>query len=193
MTNQRTNRIAILFNDAFADWETGFFSATARGFFEADVLHYSPRGQIVESEGGLRVAPSGSFADVDPTRNAALIVCGSGKWADADAPDISSLLQQAERSGVAVGVICAGTLTAARAGLLDNRAHTSNGAAWLKERVPTYRGADHYRDVNDAVVDRGVVSAPASAPIAFASELLALVYPHHRNLTSARQMLANAR
>jgi putative intracellular protease/amidase len=193
MANQRSNTISVLLNDLFADWETGFFSASARDFFGAEVLHFSPRGGTVESEGGLRVTPAGAFEDVDATGSTALIICGSQKWSGPGATDISDLLKQAEQAGVPIGAICAGTLAAARAGLLDDRAHTSNGLPWLKEQVPTYRGADRYRDVNDAVTDRGVVTAPASAPASFAIALLELVYPGHKNLAQTKQMLARAR
>jgi putative intracellular protease/amidase len=193
MASERSNTISILLNDLFADWETGFFSASARDFFGAEVLHFSPRGGTVESEGGLRVTPAGAFQDIDATGSAALIICGSQKWSGSAGTDISELLQQAERARVPIGAICAGTLAAARAGLLDDRAHTSNDLAWLKEQVPSYRGTDRYRDVNDAVSDRGVVTAPSSAPAAFAIALLELVYPEHKNLAQTKQMLARAR
>ena len=193
MTTTKPNRIAVLLNDAFADGETGFLTASARDFFGAEVFHFSPDGKHVVSEGALRVVPSGSFNDPDPADFAALVVCGSSKWAAPGAIDLSGLLREAEHAGTPIGTICAGTLTAARAGLFDVRRHTSNNGSWLKEQVPSYRGESLYQHVNDAVSDRGVVSAPGSAPASFARAMLGLVYPTHPALAPACEMLANAR
>lgn len=193
MANDKPNRIAVLLNDAFADWETGFLSATAHECFGADILHFSPQGHEVVSEGGLRVVPSGGFDDVDPAAITALVVCGSAKWISPTAHDISETLRTAEPSGVVIGVICAATLAAARAGLFDARRHTSNGPTWLIDNVPNYQGSAHYHDANDAIVDRGVVSAPGTAPVAFAKALLSLIYPDHPNLAEARAMLSETR
>jgi putative intracellular protease/amidase len=188
----RSRRIAVLLNDAFADWEIGFLTASARDFFQTEVEYFSPRGGEVESEGGLRVRPVGGFRDLDVPEYAALVVCGSANWAAPKALDISALLHDALTSDTVVGVICAGTLTAARAGLFETRRHTSNGADWLKKNAPAYQGAALYQDVNAAVADDGVVSAPSSAPAAFASELLNLLYPGHEALAQTRTMLARA-
>lgn len=193
MVNNKPNRIAVLLNDAFADWETGFLSSSVCEFFGGEVLHFSKDGREVLSEGTLRVIPSGSFNDVDPAEFQALIVCGSSKWMSPNPVDISELLLQAEKHGTVIGAICGGTLTAARAGLLDDRRHTSNGPKWLPEYVATYRGAAHYQDVNDAISDRGIVTAPGSAPVAFAREVLSLLYPDHKDLAAVLAMLAETR
>ena len=193
MHGKKTNKIAVMLNDAFADWETGFLSASARDFFDTDVLHFSPNGDNVISEGGLDVTPSGAFADIDVAGLKALIVCGSANWSSPTAPVITDILRFAAKDGILIGVICAGTLTAARAGLFDDRRHTSNGLEWLQKEVPGYRGREHYQDVNEAVFDRGLISAPATAPAAFASMVLAQAFPGHANLAQTRAMLASAR
>ena len=60
----------------------------------------------------------------------------------------------------------------ARAGLLDDRRHTSNAPEQLS---PTgYAGAAHYVDA-PAVTDRGVITAAAIAPVDFAREVFALL------------------
>ena len=65
-----------------------------------------------------------------------------------------------------VAAICGATYGLARAGLLDDRDHTSNAADFLAG-VPGYGGADHYQEAR-AVHDRGLITAPATAPVDFA-------------------------
>ena len=73
-------------------------------------------------------------------------------------------------AGVPVAAICGATIAAARAGLLDDRAHTSNERDYLVTHAPEYRGGRHYVDTL-AVRDRGVITASGAAPIEFAREI----------------------
>ncbi|MGV3624121.1 MAG: DJ-1/PfpI family protein [Archangium sp.] len=187
-----SERIAVLLNEAFADWEVGYLTASARDFLNGEVKYFTPHGKEATSEGGLRVASDGRFDAVDVETFGAVIVCGSGKWAEPNAADISTLLKSANEKKRIIGVICAGTLTAARAGLFDGRPHTSNGAKWLGENAPGYRGASHYRDVNEAVVDGNLISAPGSAPVSFAKAVLSALFLKHEGLKQTLQILGNA-
>ena len=65
-----------------------------------------------------------------------------------------------------MAAICGATLGLARAGLLDDRPHTSNAPDFLASN-PNYCGADHYQ-VAKVVSDGTVITAPATAPIYFA-------------------------
>ncbi|NED62370.1 glutamine amidotransferase, partial [Streptomyces sp. SID10244] len=85
-------------------------------------------------------------------------------------------------AGVPVAGICGATVGLARAGLLDDRAHTSNAAAQLE---PTgYAGAANYVDA-PAVTDRGVVTAAAVAPVDFAREVFALLGVYDQSVLDA--------
>jgi putative intracellular protease/amidase len=187
------NHLSILLNDGFADWEVGYLAASLRDFFDTDVRYYSPDGKKVTSEGGLCVKPDGTFADIKPERSRAIVVCGSGAWEHKDAEDIAPLLTTAVEQGVLVGAICAGTLAAARAGLFDERRHTSNGRDWLVKYARDYKGRHLYQNVNDAVFDNGVVTAPSSAPASFACTILDKLFPDHPALAQTKTMLASAR
>lgn len=186
-------RIDILLLDPFADWEVGYFTASVRDFFGTDTAYYSPDGRPVSSEGGLMVHPQGAFADLKRGGARAIVICGSGGWQKPGAPDISDMLRQALAAGSVVGGICGGTLPIARAGLLDDREHTSNSLEFLTQHATGYAGETRYRDVNDAVVSADVVSAPATAPVAFARALLALLFPDHPALAATLEMLSKAR
>jgi putative intracellular protease/amidase len=73
-------------------------------------------------------------------------------------------------AGVPVAAICGGTFGLARAGLLDDRKHTSNDPGWLASSG--YKGAEHYVAEEGAVNDRGVITASAMAPLELARLIL---------------------
>ena len=77
-----------------------------------------------------------------------------------------------------VAAICGATGGLALAGLLDDRAHTSNAAEFLTGLG--YGGAAHYRD-EPAVTDGDLITASSTAPVEFAREILARldVYEPH--------------
>lgn len=79
-----------------------------------------------------------------------------------------------------IAAICAATLSLARAGLLDDRRHTSNGYAFIPKYVATYRGQGLYQRVR-AVADRNVITANGLAPIAFAAEIFRKLVPDREN------------
>ena len=60
MLSMATAHLALY--DTLADWEIGFLSATARDFFQAKLDYLTPDGAGVSSEGGMRVASDGVFA-----------------------------------------------------------------------------------------------------------------------------------
>ena len=59
----------------------------------------------------------------------------------------------------------------AKAGLLDNRPHTSNDLGYLNAVIPTYTGKAFYRP-GTAVTDGKLITASGVAPIDFAREVL---------------------
>ncbi len=69
-------------------------------------------------------------------------------------------------SGGLVAAICGATQGLARSGLLDDRAHTSNAPDYIAA-LAGYHGHQHYREAK-VVADRGVITAPATAPVDFA-------------------------
>ncbi|MDQ0472621.1 DJ-1/PfpI family protein [Labrys wisconsinensis] len=172
-----TKRITALLIDAFADWEPALLTAAARTFFDADIAHVTPGAREVVSAGGMRVRPQGDVAGLDPRDYDALVVIGSSQWTERWAPNVAPQLRAAMQAGRIVGVICGATLAAARAGLLDRRAHTSNSLEFLWEHGGFYGGAARYVDSPRAVRDGTLISAPGSAPATFAAAVLASLYP----------------
>jgi putative intracellular protease/amidase len=82
---------------------------------------------------------------------------------------VLALAAQLERQGTPIGAICGATLGLARAGLLNERRHTSNAPDFLG-MTESYTGGSLYSDAA-AVTDAGVITAGATAPIDFAKAI----------------------
>jgi putative intracellular protease/amidase len=72
-------------------------------------------------------------------------------------------------AGVPVAAICGATAGLARAGLLDERNHTSAAAEYLA--ATGYAGGDRYVDAR-AVVDGDLITAGPQSPVQFARATL---------------------
>jgi putative intracellular protease/amidase len=84
--------------------------------------------------------------------------------------EVNKVLNDLVAAGVPIAVICGGTLAAARAGLLNDRRHTSNMPGYIAEHAPDYSGASMYETI-PSVNDRGVITASGLAPVEFAREI----------------------
>ena len=166
-----------VFQHGWADWEAGFVLSGLQDDLGIEVRVATPSADVVKSIGGVRALADLAYSDIDPDEASGIVVIGSGSWRTFDDAGLSSVLRRADARGVPLGAICAGTLAAARAGLLDDRPHTSNAAGMIQRFVPAYRGVEHYQDCPRAVVGRNLVTAPGTAPITFAVEFFRLIAP----------------
>lgn len=166
-------RLLTILTEGFADWETTMLNAVAHGFYRAETAYASPEGRPVTSMGGLQVTPGFALEQVDVTAFDALVVCGGTAWRGPNPPDIAGIVTTAHRAGRVVAGICDGTWALARTGLLDGVGHTSNGAGYLDDTG--YVGKPNYRDEPGAVTDQRVITAPATAPVAFMAAVLAAI------------------
>jgi putative intracellular protease/amidase len=119
--------------------------------------------------GGLRLTPDILLADLDPTDSHLLVLPGSEMW---DAGGGGSFAAEAGRfldAGVPVAAICGATAGLARAGLLDDRKHTSAAAEYIA--ATGYAGGDRYVDER-AVVDGDLITAGPQSPVQFARATL---------------------
>jgi putative intracellular protease/amidase len=186
-----TKKIALVLIDGFADWEFGFLAGAAVGWLGCETRVLSLKQGPVKSIGGVRAVPDDLLTEARPREYDGVAVIGSAGW-DNDATSMASpVLLGMYHDGAVVGAICGGTIAAARAGLLDEIAHTSNSAAYLTQNADKYRGAEFYRDAPHAVRTGRVITAPGSAPATFAVEfLLALLPEQAEQIEGMRAMFA---
>lgn len=164
--------VALYLPETAADWEYPYVVAGVRSFGGDDRFRVVTAGDPagITTMGGLHVTPDAAVADLDPDRLAVLVLPGATTWAEGH-EEVLALAARCLERGVLVAAICGATYGLARTGLLDERDHTSNAPDFLAG-APGYGGADRYREAR-VVVDRGLVTAPATAPVDFARAVFA--------------------
>jgi putative intracellular protease/amidase len=170
-------RAIAFFQPGWADWEAGQVLALLREHGGCEIRIATADGGQQTSIGGVRAAADLAFADVGPQDAEIYLLIGSDRWVGFHDEAFFGLLRGALARGAVLGAICAGTVAAARAGLFEGRAHTSNGRDWLAQVAPGYAGADRYVDTSRAVRDGRLVSAAGLAPGTFAAEVMQLAVP----------------
>jgi putative intracellular protease/amidase len=170
----RTAHLAVY--DTMADWEyghlivelrTGRFTGTA---FEI-VTVGQQRGQVT-TMGGLRLTADIVLDELDPADSSLLILAGAAFWDEGGGQQFTETAGRFLRAGVPVAAICGATAGLARAGLLDDRRHTSAAREYLA--ATGYAGAAHYVD-DRAVIDRGLVTAGPQSPVQFSRAVLTML------------------
>ena len=128
----------------------------------------------VMTMGGLRVTPDVDIASVEPTDVEVLILPGGTLRESDDYPRVAlePLLTKLVDAGTPVAAICAATLALGRAGILDDRRHTSNARSYLAARAGGYAGGEYYVDV-PVIADRHVITASGLAAVDFARAIFA--------------------
>jgi putative intracellular protease/amidase len=163
--------VHVLVFDGFADWEPAHALAELRRSGKRSVVAVGFDAKPVTSMGGLRVAPDKKLRDVRASDVEILIIPGGDLWEGSyPEADLNSVLTDLVAAKVPIAAICGATLAIARAGLLNDRRHTSNMPGYIAERVPPYYGAAFYEPV-PAVNDKGIITASGLAPIEFAREI----------------------
>lgn len=163
-------KIVTILTEGFADWETTLLNAVARSYYKVETHYATPGGMPVTSSGGMKVTPDLAAEDMKPADFDAVIVCGGTAWQSETPPGIAGLMRATRDAGVVLGLICDATWAAARAGILDDVHHTSNGPGYLD--ATGYKGAALYRDTAGAVADRRVVTAAGTSPVPFMTAVM---------------------
>lgn len=160
--------------DNLADWEIGHLLAELRtGRFTGTPWTVTTAGRTLDpvtTMGGLTIQPDAALADLDPADGDLLVLTGADFWEGGDGDDLAALAGTYLDAGVPVAAICGATFGLARAGLLDQRRHTSAAAEYLQ--ASGYAGAELYVDER-AVADQHLITAGPQSPIHFAIATLA--------------------
>jgi putative intracellular protease/amidase len=176
MTDSASAAVHLAVYDTLADWEAGYATAHINkplwhktpGRFK--VLTAGATAQQITTMGGMRVTPDVSLADLNPSGSAMLILPGNDIYATEAFAPFADKAREFLDAGVPVAAICGATGGLAIAGLLDERAHTSNAAEFLA--ATGHAGGHLYRD-EPAVTDRDLITGRANAPVEFARAILA--------------------
>jgi putative intracellular protease/amidase len=171
----RTVHVAVY--DGWADWEVGHLMARVNDpSWQRDPgsLRIHTVGETlapVTTMGGMTITPDAIADEVIPAGSAMLVLPGSGLWERGDGIGWAAPLARCFlAAGTPVAAICGATAGLAKAGLLDDRAHTSAAPQYLE--ATGYAGATLYRD-EDVVVDRGLITAGPVDGLPFARAALA--------------------
>lgn len=169
--SDRTAHLAVY--DGLADPEVGHLLAELHtGRFTGvpfDVITVAEELTPITTMGGLRLVPDVRLTEVDPADSDVLVLPGSEMWDTGGGAAFAAAAGRFLDAGVPVAAICGATAGLARAGLLDDRAHTSAAADYLA--ATGYAGGDHYLDER-AVVDGDLVTAGPQSPVQFARTTL---------------------
>jgi putative intracellular protease/amidase len=163
--------VHVLVFDGFADWEPAHALAELRRWGKRSVVAVGFDLEPVTSMGGLRVIPDRALNVMRPSEIEILILPGGDFW-ESPYPqtELNKVLNELVAADVPIAAICAGTLALARAGLLNDRRHTSNMPGYIANHSPDYSGGALY-DAAPAVNDSGVITASGLAPVEFAREI----------------------
>ncbi|MEP6634824.1 MAG: DJ-1/PfpI family protein, partial [Luteimonas sp.] len=159
-----------------SDWEPGFAIAGINNpQFQRNPGAYkiktvSLTTNPIRTIGGLTITPDTTIDKVSLAASPLFIVPGGATWDKGKNSEAAELARRFLEAGKTVAAICGATVGLAKAGLLDQRKHTSNSKDYIA--ATGYAGLKNYRK-QAAVTDRGLITSPAMAPLEFAREIFA--------------------
>lgn len=164
--------------DTFADWEVGHATAHInRALWQREPGTWQVRTvgltrEAVTSMGGMRVVPDVTLEELSPQESAMLILPGADTWEGGELAPFAEKAREFLAAGVPVAAICGATFGLARAGLLNDRPHTSNAAEYLA--YSGYSGSERFV-YQPAVTDGDLITASGTRPVEFARAIFALL------------------
>jgi putative intracellular protease/amidase len=163
--------------NTLADWEIGHALAELHSgrYLKNPSMKYKivlcgKSMETITTMGGLKMTPEALFQDIRPGPRDVVILPGADTWLDPSLEPVIRKVGTILDDGTLVAAICGATMGLANAGLLDNRAHTSNDLMALKMFCPGYKGERWYRN-EPAVTDGNLITASGLAPVEFAYQM----------------------
>ena len=170
--------IYVYTHDTMADWEIGHVTAELHSgrFFKQDAPKVSLKTvgiskEPVTSMGGLTILPDCVVDDIAVSEETVLLLPGGNTWDDSKHSAVIRKAAALLSAGGTVGAICGATAALARAGLLDNRPHTSNGAGFLEMFCPGYKGQPYFVDT-PSVADGNLITAGGTGALLWAKQII---------------------
>lgn len=164
--------------DTLADWELGHVTAELNSgrFFKkgapcVQLKTVSCSKEPISTMGGMKIVPDCLTDDIEMSETSVLLLPGADTWND---PVHGAVIEKAAgllSAGGGVCAICGATVALAGSGLLDNRAHTSNGPGFLEMMAPGYKGQPFYTDVPSAA-DKNLITAGSTGALLWAKQII---------------------
>ncbi len=169
--SMKQNTVHLFVFDTMSDWEIGYASVginqsmfqTRPGSFRIQTVGIDK--SLVRTMGGLAIQPDGLIEEIAPADSAMLILPGGITWEEGKNVEAVEKAKDFLAAGLPIAAICGATAGLARAGILDDRPHTSNSLDYLK--ATGYRGEAFYQN-QPAVIGNQVITASGVAPLEFA-------------------------
>lgn len=136
-----TTTAHIALYDTLADWEIGHLLVELRtGRFTGtpwNIVTVAELAEPITTMGGLRVVPDLVLDQLAPGASDLLVLAGAEHWDAGEGKVWTDAARRFLDAGVPVAAICGATAGLARAGLLDDRAHTSAAVEYLTAQPAT--------------------------------------------------------
>jgi len=174
-------KVFVYIIDELADWELSFLLAelNSKRYFKNknQPIEIVKTANILEPRqtmGGLSIIPDCRVDDMEISGSDILILPGSDNWFKKEHEPILLKAKTYIEQGIKVAAICGATFGLANVGALDNKRHTSNDKAFLKQVCKNYKG-EHLYENTSAVTDGNLITATGIAPLEFTFEVLKLL------------------
>ena len=130
-----------------------------------------PKTASAEVAPKLTILPDCVVDDIAVSEETVLLLPGGNTWDDSKHSAVIRKAAALLSAGGTVGAICGATAALARAGLLDNRPHTSNGAGFLEMFCPGYKGQPYFVDA-PSVADGNLITAGGTGALLWAKQII---------------------
>jgi putative intracellular protease/amidase len=164
--------------DTLADWELGYVTSELNSgrFFKkgeqpVSLKTVSHSKEPINTMGGMTIEPYCVIDDIVVSETSVLLLPGADTWNDTKHDAIIEKAGKFLSAGATVCAICGATAALANFGLLDTRAHTSNGPGFLEMVSPGYKGKNFYID-KPSVADDNLITASSTGALLWAKQII---------------------
>ena len=161
-----------------ADWETGYVLSELHSgrFFKKDapaltLKTVTSNNEPITTMGGMMLTPNCAMNKIEASRQNLLILPGADSWDSPQHHHIREVAGEFVSQGGTVAAICGATLALAHTGLLNDRAHTSNGPGFLEMFSPSYQGKSFYVD-EPSVSEQNIITASSTGALLWTKHIL---------------------
>ena len=164
--------------NTLADWEVGYLTAELNSGRFLDktkeavtLVRVGNTLDPVVTMGGMAITPEATVDTVTFNEGDLLILPGADTWLEEANQRVLGMVSELLDNNITVAAICGATMGLAKAGILNDRRHTSNDQSLLIMMRPEYSGDEHYMN-HPVVVDGHLITASGLAPLDFSYEVL---------------------